>query len=115
LHLGKDVINDAKNFKKGTRGVNPNRHFIDERPAVVEEKVRIGDWEVIRSEEQERGNVVTFVDRTTKYLIAFPLKIKQPRTSQECDKRSLYPQGIPQDDHMTMAKNFLNMRDYRKH
>ena len=31
--------------KKGKRGVIPNRRFIDERPDIIEKKIRIGDWE----------------------------------------------------------------------
>ena len=63
--------------KKGKRGVIPNRRIIDERPAIVEEKTRIGDWEGDTVEGcGKKGYVGTFVDRTTKYLIAFPLKNK---------------------------------------
>lgn len=63
--------------RKGKRGVIPNRHFIDERPEIVEEKTRIGDWEGDTVEgAKKKGYVGTFVDRTTKYLIAFPLKNK---------------------------------------
>lgn len=78
LHLRQGRHKRRKRIsKKGTRGVIPNRHFIDERPAVVEEKVRIGDWEGDTIEGgKKKGNVGTFVDRTTKYLIAFPLKNK---------------------------------------
>lgn len=31
---------------KSTRGQIPNRTSIDDRPKVVEEKARIGDWEI---------------------------------------------------------------------
>ena len=62
---------------KNRRGIIPNRHFIDERPAIVEEKTRIGDWEGDTVEGMaKKGYVATFVDRASKYLIAFPLRHK---------------------------------------
>jgi transposase, IS30 family len=62
---------------KDRRGIIPNRHFIDERPAIVKEKTRLGDWEGDTVEGgRKKGYVGTFVDRASKYLIAFPLKRK---------------------------------------
>ncbi len=56
---------------KDMRGSIPNRHFIDERPAIVEEKTRIGDWEGDTVEGGgKKGYIATFVDRHTKYLVA---------------------------------------------
>ncbi len=71
------VTRHKRASKKGKRGVFSNRHFIDESPGIVEEKTRIGDWEGDTIEgAKKKGYVGTFVDRTTKYLIAFPLKNK---------------------------------------
>jgi IS30 family transposase len=62
---------------KDRRGVIPNRTFIDERPAIVKDKSRIGDWEGDTIEgATKKGYVATFVDRTTKYLVAYRLKHK---------------------------------------
>jgi len=62
---------------KENRGTIPNRRFIDERPSIVDEKVRIGDWEGDTVDGgYKKGHIGTFVDRATKYLIAFPLKNK---------------------------------------
>jgi IS30 family transposase len=62
---------------KENRGTIPNRRFIDERPSIVDEKARIGDWEGDTVDGgHKKGHIGTFVDRSTKYLIAFPLKNK---------------------------------------
>ena len=52
------------------RGVIPGRVDIEERPAVVEEKSRIGDWEadtIIGAGHQ--GALVSLVDRASKYTL----------------------------------------------
>jgi IS30 family transposase len=62
---------------KDRRGIIPNRRFIDERPSIVNEKSRIGDWEGDTIEGAgKKGYVATFVERKSKYLIASPLKYK---------------------------------------
>jgi len=63
---------------KDKRGCIPNRKLIDERPAIVEEKKRLGDWEGDTVEGGgKKGYLATFVDRGTKYLIAYPLPTKE--------------------------------------
>lgn len=50
------------------RGVIPNRVDISERPAIVEEKSRVGDWEVDTIVGgRHRGALVSVVDRASKY------------------------------------------------
>lgn len=62
---------------KDKRGSIPNRISIDERPAIVESKTRIGDWEGDTVEGGgKKGYIGTFVDRGSKYLLAFTLKNK---------------------------------------
>ena len=62
---------------KDRRGIIPNRTFIDERPAIVEKKSRLGDWEGDTVEGGgKKGYVGTFVDRKSKFLVAFPLRRK---------------------------------------
>lgn len=59
---------------KDKRGLIPNRKFIDERPAIVNEKTRFGDWEGDTVEGGgKKGYMATFVERKTKYLISYPL------------------------------------------
>jgi len=53
--------------KNAGRGLIPNRVDIEERPAIVEEKKRVGDWEgdtIIGKDHV--GAIVSLVDRTTK-------------------------------------------------
>jgi IS30 family transposase len=55
---------------KAGRGCIPNRVDIDERPKVVEEKSRIGDWEgdtIIGAKHQ--GAIVSYVDRCSKFTV----------------------------------------------
>lgn len=50
------------------------KHRIDERPAVVERRGRVGDWEGDTMQGRDkRMRIVTFVDRRTGYLIAYLL------------------------------------------
>lgn len=59
------------------RGVIKNRISIDERPAIVDQKVRIGDWEgdtVIG--QRQRGGLVTLTERKSRYELAGPIRSK---------------------------------------
>jgi IS30 family transposase len=54
--------------KTSGRGLIPNRVDIDQRPAIVAEKVRIGDWEadtIIGAEH--KGVILSHVDRKSKF------------------------------------------------
>ena len=53
------------------RGVIKNRVSIDERPAIVDQKTRIGDWEgdtVIG--KNHKGGLVTLAERKSRYVLA---------------------------------------------
>ena len=53
---------------KDRRGQVRNRTGIDERPAVVEQKARIGDWEIgTVIGKNHQGALVTIVDRVSKF------------------------------------------------
>jgi len=59
------------------RGAIKNRVSIDERPPIVAEKTRIGDWEgdlVIGKDQQ--GALVTLADRVSRYTLAGLVKSK---------------------------------------
>jgi IS30 family transposase len=59
------------------RGVLKNRVGIEHRPAVVETRARIGDWEgdtVIGA--GRKGALVTLVERKSRYTLAYPLRSK---------------------------------------
>lgn len=52
------------------RGVIPNRRLIDERPAVVDLRQRIGDWEVDTViGKKHRQAIVTLVERKSGFLL----------------------------------------------
>ena len=58
------------NGKKAGRGCIPNRVDISERPKIVEEKARIGDWEagtIIGAKNQ--GAIFSTVDRHSKFAV----------------------------------------------
>jgi len=63
--------------KHDRRGQILNRTWIDERPDVVDQKMRIGDWEgdtVIG--KNHKGVLLTLVERKTLYTLIVPLKSK---------------------------------------
>ena len=56
--------------KKDWRGRIPNRVDIDQRPAIVEKKTRVGDWEAdLVSGVHHRGFLVTLVERRSKFTL----------------------------------------------
>ena len=53
-----------------------NRVSIDERPAIVAEKTRIGDWEIDTvTGQNHQGALVTIVDRVSKVDPSFQTNI----------------------------------------
>jgi IS30 family transposase len=63
--------------KADRRGVIPNRIMIAQRPSVVDDKSRIGDFELDTIiGKGHKGAVVTIVDRKSKLLLAKPVKRK---------------------------------------
>lgn len=74
-HGGKKY--NRRSSGKAGRGCIPNRVDIKERPLIVEKKSRIGDWEgdtLIGAEQ--KGAILTLVDRKSKYTIMEKLKAK---------------------------------------
>lgn len=60
------------------RGIIKNRIDIDERPEIVDQKIRIGDWEgdtVIG--KNHRGALVTLAERKSRYMLAAQVPGKQ--------------------------------------
>ncbi len=55
---------------KDKRGQIRNRTSIDDRPAVVEQKARVGDWEIDTViGKNHQGALVTIVDRVSKFTL----------------------------------------------
>ena len=67
-HSGKKY--NKRSGSNGGRGCIPGRVDIDERPEIVEQKQRLGDWEldtIIGAKHQ--GAIVSAVDRKSKYCV----------------------------------------------
>lgn len=74
------------------RGHIPGRVDIADRPSVVEEKSRIGDWEldtVIGS--RHRGALVTSVDRGSKYMVLERIDVKTAAAVTEALRQRMGP------------------------
>ena len=69
---------------KDRRGQITGRVSIDERPKIVEEKSRMGDWEGDTIESAgKKAYIATFVDRKTKFLLA---RIMPDKTAASLNK-----------------------------
>lgn len=76
------------------RGQLKNRVDIDQRPAEVDLKQRIGDWEGDTVEGAKgSGYLATMVDRKTQYLVVGHSKTKQARTVRRVIERSFRRHG----------------------
>ncbi|MDP1679340.1 MAG: hypothetical protein Q8L02_04345 [Candidatus Nitrotoga sp.] len=63
-----------------------NRVSIDERPEIVDQKTRIGDWEgdtVIG--KNHKGGLVTLAERKSRYVLAGHIRSKTCRWGNGCD------------------------------
>lgn len=108
------------------RGQIPNQVSIDERPAVVTTRQRLGDWEgdtVIG--KGHRGVLVTLVERKSKYTVLEGVQHKTAAAVRKAVARGLrphqarvqtmtYDNGREFSDHEGMAKD-LNARIYFAH
>ena len=84
-HRGKRY--NKKPSKTAGRGCIPERVDISERPKVVEDKSRIGDWEgdtIIGA--QHKGAIVSYVDRHSKFVL---LKKVSRKTSELVTKATI--------------------------
>jgi IS30 family transposase len=78
-----------RRVEKDKRGQIPDRVSIEHRPAIVEDKVRVGDWEGDTVEGAGKtAYVATFVDKTAKYLLAKVMPDKSARTLNLAARRA---------------------------
>ena len=69
--------------KPDARGQIKDRLSIDQRPALVEEKSRIGDWEIDRVMGRKRqGALVSLVERRSRYTLLGKVTSKQAEGSR---------------------------------
>lgn len=74
------------------RGKIPNRRCIEERPAIVEERGRIGDWEGDTVIGKGRSSaLLTLIERNTLYAIAVKLSGKNAEKLAEAAIKALHP------------------------
>ncbi len=79
-----------------TRGRIKDRVGIEERPAIVAQQTRCGDWEGdTMTGRGGRGHLVTLVERTTLYLCAHWVPNLKSRTVNEAIVTSLKRRGTP--------------------
>lgn len=73
----KDKKYDKRRNGKSTRGQIKNRVSIDDRPKVVDDKSRIGDWEIDTViGKGHSGALVTIVERVTKFTVSAQVNSK---------------------------------------
>jgi IS30 family transposase len=114
--LYKNLRHSGKKYNKRSKGMTgrgciPNRIDIDERPLVVEEKVRLGDWELdlIIGAEQS-GAIVSMVDRASKLTKL----IKVSRKSAQEVKEALIERLEPVKE-FVLALTSDNGKEFAKH
>lgn len=79
-HLRHKNIKYRKRFGSSQRASIRNRRMIDERPKIVDEKSRIGDWEIDTIiGKNQRQAILSIVERVSKFTI---LKKLENRTSE---------------------------------
>ena len=89
-HRGKKY--NKRSSKKAGRGLIPNRIGIEDRPAEVDEKNRLGDWEVDTIIGSLGGKViVSAVERLTKYTKLVLAKGKTAHEVEDALKRAMLP------------------------
>jgi len=80
--------------RKAKRGVIPGRVGIEERPSVVDERGRFGDWESDTVEgAKRRGLVATHVERKSRYTLLGKLADKKAVTVTQATTASM--KGLP--------------------
>ena len=114
--LYKCLRHNGKKYNKRSRdtsgrGCIPGRVDIKERPLIVEEKARLGDWEldtIIGA--KHRGAIVSMVDRASKFthLVKVPNK-----TAEEVEKALIKKLGPKQEFVHTLTSD--NGKEFSSH
>lgn len=103
-HLRRHHKKRRKQGKYGAlRGLLVDRVSISERPEVVDQRFRIGDWEGDTVEGSKKGkeHVVTHVDRKSRFLIAEKLSDKTSNTMAAVTIKAF--QKIPKQVRQTLT------------
>jgi transposase, IS30 family len=97
--------------KTAGRGLIPNRIDISERPAIVDRKTRVGDWEgdtVVSA--GHKGGILTLVERKTKLTIM----AKLPRATSVATSKAAVRRLRPIDDFVHTI-TFDNGKEFAAH
>jgi IS30 family transposase len=75
------VYRSRSKDKQVVRGFVKNRISIDDRPKIVDDKSRIGDWEIdLVTSKRDSGALVTIVGRKTSFTVSTRVDDKSART-----------------------------------
>ena len=108
-HHGKKY--NKRGSGKAGRGCIPGRIDISERPAIVEEKSRLGDWEIDTIIGKEhKGAVVSMVERHSKLTLLGQVSRK---TAQEVEEVLTSKLGIVADCVLTITAD--NGKEFANH
>ena len=97
--------------KKDSRGQIPNKKNISERPEIVDQKDRIGDWEIdLIIGKDHKGAILTATERKT----CFELMVLLPNKSSKTIKKALINLMAPYKDRvLTITSD--NGREFYEH
>ena len=108
-HHGKKY--NKRSSGKAGRGCLPNRIDIEDRPAIVERKSRVGDWEgdtIVGARQQ--GAILSYVDRKSKITILEKLTEK---TAQQVEEKTIKRFGrLPR---LARTITYDNGKEFSKH
>lgn len=87
---------------KNNRGKIPNRVGIEERPAIVEERSRVGDWEsdLVVGKKNAKA-IATFVERKTRLLKAIKMESRSAADFSVASAKAFH--SIPRKFRLTMT------------
>jgi IS30 family transposase len=102
----------SRTGRQERRGQIPDRNSRENRPAMVDEKIRIGDWEGDTVEGAGKtAYIATFVEKTSKFLVAKVMANKAAATLNRAAIRAFNP--IPDACIKTMT--FDNGKEFSCH
>lgn len=108
-HNGKKY--NKRGSKNAGRGFIPNRVDIDQRPSIVEEKSRIGDWEIDTIiGKSHKGAIVSMVDRHSKFTMLAKVSRK---TAYEVEEALITRLSQVQDSVYTITSD--NGKEFANH
>ena len=74
------------------RGKLPNRISIEERPPIVDQRERLGDWEIdTLIGKNQQGALVSIVERKSRYIVLRPVERRQAELVKQATISGLQP------------------------